>query len=449
MLRVSEYDAVVETDLIGGLLFSQGQGADEAMPLAPSDFLDPRVKVVFAAFLDLWQDGKPCGTFEVLQLLEERGELQAAGGMEFVGALATHWPAKSRLKTWAETIRDHAATRRLLQALAEAQDVVMQDGPLEAKIGRVQALIAPAVEIKASKRLRSLREAVIAQTEHYERLARGEVEAGWATGIGGLDRLLSGGLRPGRMVVLAARPAVGKSSLAQFIATNVTNNGRKALILSQEMAVEDLANRAVASRGRVQMGHLVENGPTDDEWSRIIEAADDRALESVYVDDQPALRMSDIRAKCRAVKGLSLVVVDYLQLMSGSSEQAARSQNRENEIAQISRGLKALAMELGVCVIALSQLNRQVEQRTDKRPNLSDLRESGAIEQDADVVGLLWLVREFGDGGKLVGLTLAKNRIGRTGDVALHFEGGFQHWAESTVSLHQPAAAKKTGGLRD
>lgn len=442
--------STTETDLVGGLLFSQGQGANEVLPLPhPTDFVDPRLKIVFAAFLDLWHGGKPCGSFEVLQLLEDRGELEAAGGMEFVGALATHWPATSRLKAWAETIRTNAATCRLQKALAEALDVAESDASLEAKIDRVHALIAPAMETPASKRPRSLREVVLAQTERYERLARGEVEAGWSTGIGGLDRLLSGGLRPGRMVVLAARPAVGKSSLAQSIAQHVAGSGRKALLLSQEMAVEDLANRAVACRGRVQMSHLMEGGPKDDEWSRITEAADDRALESVFVDDQPALRMSDIRAKCRAVKDLRLMVVDYLQLMSGSGEQSARSQNRENEVAQISRGLKSLAMELGICVVALSQLNRQVEQRTDKRPNLSDLRESGSIEQDADVVALLWPVREFDGGAKLVGLTLAKNRIGRTGDVALHFEAGFQHWAESTESLHQPAAAKKTSGLRD
>ena len=189
-------------------------------------------------------------------------------------------------------------------------------------------------------------------------------------------------------------------------------------------------------------------GPDADDWSRVAEVSDDRTLDAVFVDDQPALRMSDIRAKCRAVKGLSLLVVDYLQLMSGSSDQSSRAQNRENEIAQISRGLKALAMEFGICVVALSQLNRMLEQRTDKRPNLSDLRESGAIEQDDDVVGLLWPVREFDGGAKLIGLTLAKNRIGRTGDMALQFDGGFQHWAESSESLRQPAPQMAVG-LRD
>lgn len=439
------FDADAEMSLVGGLMMTNGVGFEDMAPLSPADFGDDRVRSVFAAFLDLYQAGKPATVLDVVAAI---GDIEAVGGVDFVQALGTHWPAKSRMVAWSKSIREKAATRRLLAALGEAQDVVLGDGPLEGKIDQVQALIAPAVESKASKGPRSLREAVLARTEHYDRLSRGEVEAGWSTGITGLDRLLSGGLRPGRMVVLAARPGVGKSSMAQFVAQNVAVGGRVALILSQEMSVDDLADRAVASRGRVRMSNLVEGGPTHDEWSRVTEAAEDRALDGVFVDDQPALRMADIRAKCRAVRGLSLVAVDYLQLMSGSSDSPSKSQNRESEIAQISRGLKALAMELNICVIALSQLNRQVEQRTDKRPNLSDLRESGSIEQDADVVAMLWPVREFEGGAKLIGMTLAKNRIGRTGDVALHFEGRFQHWGESTESLNQPVAARK-GGLRD
>ena len=177
------------------------------------------------------------------------------------------------------------------------------------------------------------------------------------------------------------------------------------------MAAEDLADRAFANMAGVGFDALQTGKLDRDQWSRISNALADEAMQNVIVDDTPALRLSAIRAKVRAVKGVRLVVVDYLQLMSGASDSPSRSQNRENEIAQISRGLKALAMEMGVCVIALSQLNRAVEQRTDKRPTLADLRESGAIEQDADVVAMLWPVREFEGGAKLIGMTLAKNRI--------------------------------------
>jgi replicative DNA helicase len=370
------------------------------------------------------------------------------GGVKFVQALSADWPAKSRMVTWAKTVREKAATRLLLTALSEAQELVMGDGDLAAKLDRVQSMIEPLAASQIRNLPRTLGDVALLRTQHYEALEAGTVEPGWRTGIDGLDRLLSGGLRAGRMVVLAARPAVGKSSLAQFVAQNVARDGRKALILSQEMAAEDLADRAFASMAGVGFDNLQSGKLDRDQWSRISNSLADEAMLNVVVDDSPALRLSDIRAKVRAVKGVRLVVVDYLQLMSGSSESPSRNSNRESEIAGISRGLKAMAMELGVCVVALSQLNREVEQRADKRPNLSNLRESGAIEQDADVVAMLWPVKELEGGARLIGMSLAKNRIGRTGDLALHFEGRFQHWGESTESLHQPAATRRTG-IRD
>lgn len=439
------FDHDAEMSLVGGLLMGNGTHFEDVAPLTPADFSDERVRGVFGAFLELYQAGKPATVPDVIAAI---GDLEAVGGFEFVQALGTHWPAKSRMVAWAKSVREKAATRRLLAALSDAQDIVLGDGDLAAKLDRVQSMIEPLAASQIKNMPRTLRDVAIARTQHYEDLEAGKVEPGWRTGIEGLDRLLSGGLRAGRMVVLAARPAVGKSSLAQFIAQNVADDGRKALILSQEMAAEDLADRAFAGLGGVGFDGLQTGRLSQDDWSRISGAMDSLAMANVVVDDTPALRLSDIRAKARAVKGVRLVVVDYLQLMSGASDSPSRSQNRENEIAQISRGLKALAMEMGVCVVALSQLNRAVEQRTDKRPTLADLRESGAIEQDADVVAMLWPVREFESGAKLIGMTLAKNRIGRTGDVALHFEGRFQHWGESTESLNQPAVVRKVG-IRD
>jgi replicative DNA helicase len=439
------FDADAEMSLVGGLMMTNGVGFEDMAALTPSDFGDDRVRGVFAAFLDLYQAGKPATVLDVVAAI---GDLDAVGGVDFVQALGTHWPAKSRMVAWSKSIREKAATRRLLAALSEAQDVVLGDGDLTAKLDRVQSMIEPLANAQVKNVPRTLRDVAIARTQHYEDLEAGKVEPGWRTGIEGLDRLLSGGLRAGRMVVLAARPAVGKSSLAQFIAQNVAGDGRKALILSQEMAAEDLADRAFAGLGGVGFDGLQTGRLSQDDWSRISGAMDSVAMGNVVVDDTPALRLSDIRAKVRAVKGVRLVVVDYLQLMSGSSDSPSRNSNRESEISGISRGLKAMAMEMGVCVVALSQLNREVEKNTDKRPNLSHLRESGAIEQDADVVAMLWPVREFEGGAKLIGMTLAKNRIGRTGDVALHFEGRFQHWGESTESLNQPVATRK-GGIRD
>jgi replicative DNA helicase len=436
------FDHDAEMGLVGGLLMHCGAHFEDVAPLAPSDFHDGRVRGVFAAFLSLYQSGQPATVPDVVAAI---GDLDAVGGAVFVNALGTHWPAKSRMIAWAKTVREKAATRRLMTALSEAQELVMGDGDLTAKLDRVQSLIEPVAASQIRNMPRTLGDVALMRTRHYEDLEAGTVEPGWRTGIDGLDRLLSGGLRPGRMLVLAARPAVGKSSLAQFVAQNVARDGRKALILSQEMAVEDLADRAFASMANVGFDALQTGELDRDQWSRISNSLADEAMQNVIVDDTPALRLSDIRAKVRAVKGVRLVVVDYLQLMGGPSDTPSRNNNRESEISGISRGLKALAMEMGVCVVALSQLNREVEKNTDKRPNLSHLRESGAIEQDADVVAMLWPVKEFEGGAKLIGMTLAKNRIGRTGDVALHFEGRFQHWGESTESLNQPASAKTSG----
>ena len=439
------FDQDAEMSLVGGLLMGNGTHFEDVAPLSPSDFHDGRVRGVFAAFLSLYQSGQPATVPDVVAAI---GDLDAVGGSAFVNALGTHWPAKSRMVAWAKSVREKAATRRLLAALSDAQDIVLGDGDLAAKLDRVQSMIEPLAASQIRNMPRTLGDVALMRTRHYEDLEAGTVEPGWRTGIDGLDRLLSGGLRPGRMFVLAARPAVGKSSLAQFVAQNVAREGRKALILSQEMACEDLADRAFASMANVGFDALQTGKLDQEQWSRISNSLADEAMLNVVVDDSPALRLSDIRAKVRAVKGVRLVVVDYLQLMSGSTDAHGRNSNRESEIAGISRGLKALAMEMGVCVVALSQLNRAVEQRTDKRPTLADLRESGAIEQDADVVAMLWPVREFEGGAKLIGMTLAKNRIGRTGDVALHFEGRFQHWGESTESLNQPALARKVG-IRD
>lgn len=366
------FDQDAEMSLVGGLLMGNGTHFEDVAPLSPSDFHDGRVRGVFAAFLSLYQSGQPATVPDVVAAI---GDLDAVGGSAFVNALGTHWPAKSRMVAWAKTVREKAATRRLLAALSDAQDIVLGDGDLAAKLDRVQSMIEPLAASQIRNMPRTLGDVALMRTRHYEDLEAGTVEPGWRTGIDGLDRLLSGGLRPGRMFVLAARPAVGKSSLAQFVAQNVAREGRKALILSQEMACEDLADRAFASMANVGFDALQTGKLGRDQWSRISNSLADEAMQNVVVDDSPALRLSDIRAKVRVVKGVRLVVVDYLQLMSGSTDAPGRNSNRESEIAGISRGLKALAMEMGVCVVALSQLNRAVEQRTDKRPTLADLRD--------------------------------------------------------------------------
>lgn len=282
------------------------------------------------------------------------------------------------------------------------------------------------------------------RTAHYEALQAGKAVAGWPTNIPRLDLLLNGGLRPGGLYIEAARPSVGKSSLAQWLGMVMAKSGLKVLFLSLEMTCEELADRAVSSSGRIDYSALQTGRMSNEHWSRAVDALDAVELKNFYVDDQAGITLTDIRAKAKQVPGLNVLILDYLQLCAGSGVKDA---NRNSEIEQISRGLKTLAKELGIAVIALSQLNRQVEQRTNKRPMLSDLRDSGAIEQDADAVIFLWPVRELPNGVRLIGLGLDKNRQGRCGEVALHFEGAVQRWTESSESVHTTPAPGRSRGM--
>ena len=266
--------------------------------------------------------------------------------------------------------------------------------------------------------------------DHWQALAAGDTVPGKATGLAPLDEALGGGIKPGKVIVLAARPSVGKTSLAQAIGMHIAAGGDTALMLSQEMGGAELADRAMSSRGGVLLDHLTTGSLAPDDWTQITETVDHLRALPFYVDDQPALTLLDIRAKARDLQrryGLSLLIVDYLQLCSSGSTQ----DKRHHQIEQISRGIKALAKELGVCVLLLSQLKRDA----GGEPELDHLKESGSIEEDADVVILLHPMGTEEDGDLLVLAKVAKNRGGRRGRIALAFDGKTQRWAPSRSSV--------------
>jgi replicative DNA helicase len=241
------------------------------------------------------------------------------------------------------------------------------------------------------------------------------------------------------MYLVGARPGVGKSSFSAQLLLELAKNDQPGLFLSQEMPEEEVADRAVAAGG-VNYGNLQSGKMSDDDWSKAVALLENLKGVKVWIDDQPALTLSDIRNKIALCPGVKVVVLDYLQLCSRSSNTSAS--NRNSEIEEISRGLKNLSKELGIAVIVLSQLNREVEKRADKRPFLSDLRDSGSLEQDADVVFFLWPVADLPTGEKIVGLGIDKNRQGSKTDIALRFNGAYQQWAEdeSPISQHKSKA---------
>lgn len=254
--------------------------------------------------------------------------------------------------------------------------------------GRLTPVTPRSEEPPTAVTVRGLSELVAARIEHYTALAQGETEPGIATGFDALDRALGGGVKPGKLVVLGARPTVGKTSLAGQIAVSVASAGHTVLILSQEMTSGELVDRFVANAAGVPLGSLTEGRFTDADWGDLTAGAEHLTAAALFVDDTPALTLPQIRAKARQVRrkhGLALLVVDYLQLCASS----AAGDRRHHQIEAISRGLKQLAKELGACVLLLSQLNRASLDRSGGEPEMSDLKESGAIEEDADVVLLL------------------------------------------------------------
>lgn len=432
-------DAEVEMQVLGAVM-SLPETFDRIahVGLTPDSFSHPLLGNMWAAIQRLAVAGKPFDPAAVYLTMRDAGEDDAP--RRYVSSLATGVWGASAIVAHAERIKRREIERNM--ALAAAQIASMAHDskiPLPDKLARAQALLADLNTASVRRAPKHIAEIAIQRTAHWEALERGEAVAGWPTKIPTLDNALNGGPKPGQLVILAARPSVGKSSFAEQLSITFASGGLPTLFLSQEMPEEEVADRAASNTGRIDYGRLQSGQFKDDDWSRACDAMEKLKGIPFYVDDQPALTLMEVRTKARMVRGLKVLVLDYLQLCSGNGD------NRNAEIEAISRGLKALAKEMGICVIALSQLNRKVEERADKRPIMSDLRDSGAIEQDADVVIFLWPVRDLND-HRIVGCHVAKNRQGKKPEFGLAFFGAVQRWEESTADIRpqeQPKVARR------
>lgn len=423
-----------EWALLGALLMDCPRAWDRAQPLERRHFFDTRHGAIFAAIESLHIRKIPVDIVTVFEHLRDNELAEEVGGLPYLNDLTQASTSAYSAGAYAKKVRDLAMRRAMLETLDKAMELASAPGGEAAsKLDEITTMLGQLQRQQIAKVPRTATEAAVERFDHWTALQEGKAVAGWPTFIPRLTKQLNGGLRPGGLYYLAARPGIGKTSFSLELAAR---SGLVTLFLSQEMTEAELVDRAVACIGRVGYGALQNGSLEQSDWSRIVDAVESTAMRRMHIDDQGSLTIADIRAKAKTIPGLQLLVLDYLQLCSGSVGSTA---NRNAEIEQISRGLKALAKELGIAVIALSQLNRQVEQRTSKRPMLSDLRDSGSIEQDADAVMFLWPVREFPSGAKLVGLGIEKNRQGRTGEIALHFDGEMQTWGESTELLHEPA----------
>lgn len=440
-LRVPPHSAEAEQSVLGALLLDNRAFDRVADVVAEGDFYRREHRLIFGAIAGLVLASREADVVTVFERLQAAGTADEVGGLQHLNALAQSVPGAGNARRYAEIVAERATLRGIIAACDDGATGAFnpQGRSASAVLDAVAQKLALLERRSMRRQPKSLRDLLPERLDAISALADGEKQAGMSTSIPRIDRMMAGGLRPGHVYVLAARPSVGKSSFAEAIGLHVAECHGPVLMLSQEMPDAEVADRALSGLGRIDYEGVQTGKLSQEEWSRLADAVERGQHLPFYVDDQPALRIGDIRAKARQVKGLKLLIVDYLQLCDGDGD------NRNAEIEQISRALKALAKELGFAVLALSQLNREVEKRATKEPMLSDLRDSGAIEQDADVVMFLWPVSEFDGGSKLVGVKLEKNRQGRKGRFALDFHGAHQRWAESTEAL--PTHKGSKGGF--
>jgi replicative DNA helicase len=430
-LRVPPHSIEAEQSVLGGLLLDNSAWDRAGDLLTESDFYRYEHKAIYKAIGDLVAGSKPADVITVYEQLQGVGKAEECGGIAYLNALAQSVPSAANLRRYAEIVRERAVLRKLIEASDEiATTAFNPQGRSVSQIldeaeGRVFQIGEEGQRTKQG--FQSMDQLVVALIDRVTELHENGAEdvTGVRSGFYDMDRMTAG-LQPGDLIVLAARPSMGKTAFALNIAENVAvQEGLPVVVFSMEMGASQLALRMVGSLGRIDQSHLRTGRLTDDEWGRLSDAVDRLKSASVFIDETPALNPAELRARARRqarVCGrLGLIVVDYLQLMSGSS---GSDENRATELGEISRGLKALAKELQCPVIALSQLNRSVETRNDKRPMMSDLRESGAIEQDADVIMFIYRDDYYNKESKEPGVAeiiIGKQRNGPVGTVKLTF----------------------------
>jgi replicative DNA helicase len=431
-LRVPPHSIEAEQSVLGGLLLDNLAWDRAADLLTESDFYRYEHRQIYAAISSLVGGGKPADVVTVNEHLQSLGRADDCGGLVYLNALAQSVPSAANIRRYAEIVRERAVLRKLIGASDEiaTQAFNPQGKPVTQILDEAESRIFQIGEEGSRSKQgfigidKLVVELIDRVTELHENGA--EEVTGVRTGFYDLDRYTAG-LQKGDLLVLAARPSMGKTAFALNMAEHVAvREELPVLVFSMEMGASQLAVRMVGSLGRIDQQHLRTGALRDDEWTRLTEAVDQLGKVSLFIDETAALNPAELRARARRMARqfggtLGLIVVDYLQLMSGS---AGSDENRATELGEISRGLKALAKELQCPVLALSQLNRSVESRNDKRPMMSDLRESGAIEQDADVIMFIYRDDYYNKDSKEPGVAeiiIAKQRNGPVGTLKLTF----------------------------
>ncbi len=430
-LRIPPHSQEAESSVLGGLLLDNNSWDKVADLLAEADFYRYEHRLDFASISSLVNANRPADVITVFEQMQSQGKAEEIGGLAYLNSLAQYVPSSGNIRRYAEIVRERGILRKLVSASDEISTSAFNPR------GRPVATILDEAEQKifnigeegarTKQGFQAMETLVVKLMDRVQEMADNPNDVtGVPSGFYDLDRLTAG-FQAGDLIVLAARPSMGKTALAINIAEHVAlNEGLPVAVFSMEMGAAQLAVRVVGSIGRIDQSHLRTGKLTDDEWPRLTEAIEKLRSIPFHIDESAGLSSGELRASSRRLARqcgkLGLIVVDYLQLMSGSSNDG---ENRATELGEISRGLKMLAKELQCPVIALSQLNRSVETRPDKRPMMSDLRESGAIEQDADIVMFIYrdeyYTKEACKEPGVAEIIIAKQRNGPTGMIKLAF----------------------------
>lgn len=423
--RVLPHSIEAEQAVVGAMLMDRDAILTSSEIVSGEDFYQTAYGVIFDAVVEIYNEGKPVDLITLQERLKEKDVPAEISSLEFVRDLVTAVPTSANVKYYAEIVSEKAMLRRLIKLNDDISNMCyLGKEPMEAVLETTEKKVFELVQKRNTGDFVPIKEVVLNALEKIELASKtGGSVTGIPTGFLDLDYKMAG-LQPSDLILVAARPSMGKTAFVLNIAQHVAFKVKKSVaIFSLEMSKEQLVNRLFALEAQVDSQSLRTGNLKDDDWEKLIESAGIIGKSNLIIDDTPGISISELRSKCRKFKlehGLDLIIIDYLQLMTGRV--GSRSESRQQEISEISRALKGLARELNVPVVALSQLSRAVEQRPDHRPMLSDLRESGAIEQDADVVMFIYRDDYYNKDSEMKNVAeiiVAKQRNGSIGTVNL------------------------------
>ena len=437
--RIPPHSVESEQSILGSILLDKDAIITVSETIRPSDFYKEAHKIIYECMLKLSNKNEPIDLITLTEELKKQGHLDDVGGISYITSLSTIVPTTSNVKYYADIVKEKSVLRQLIKASNDIINLGYENSvKVEEVLERAEKRIFDISQEKASDDFKSINEVLVDAYDMIEKLYTNKSDVtGITTGFKDLNKNING-LQRTDLILIAARPAMGKTAFSLNLVQNAALKGDASVaVFSLEMSKDQLVQRMLAAQSHVELKKIKTGTLDENDWPRIIDAMAVLSNASIHIDDTPGIKISELRSKCRKLKiekGLDLILIDYLQLMEGEGN----NESRQQEIAKISRSLKIIAKELNCPVVALSQLSRAPEQRADHRPMLSDLRESGSIEQDADIVMFLYRDEYYhpDSESKNIGeVLIAKNRHGETGSVELVWLGEVQKFADKARDM--------------